>query len=120
MVRVADVLDAVPLWWWSHTATFYRLDEARTASGQVAGEWVPVEGLEDIPCAVGDVEAVRQSTGEAVETAHNAVKCYLRGYFPTVKREYRVSIDGGPQRVLEAVRHAQPAVATEVSWRMVD
>ena len=120
MVKIDDILNRVPADWWAHSATFYRREETRTASGQVSGEWVPVEGLEDIPCAIGDVEAVRNSTGTAVDTVYNAVKCYLRGYFPQVGRDMRISVDGGSQRVLDSVRHAQPAVATEVSWRLVE
>lgn len=120
MVRIDDILGRIPTDWWAHSATFYRREETRTASGQVSGEWVPVEGLVDIPCAIGDVEAVRNSTGAAVDTIYNAVKCYLRGYFPQVGRDMRVSVDGGSQRVLDSVRHAQPAIATEVSWRMVE
>ena len=117
MVTVEKILDAVPEAWWAHSATFYSREETRTETGQVSGEWVSVEGLEDIPCAIGDSEGTRNSTGQAVMTSYNAVRCYLRGYFPQVDRNMRVSVDNGPQRVLDSVRHAQPAVATEVSWR---
>lgn len=120
MVRIDNILDSVPESWWAHTATFYALTQERTASGQVTGTWEAVDGLSDIPCAIGDVEAVRNSTGAAVDTVYNAVKCYLKGYFPQVGRDMRISVDGGSQRVLDSVRHAQPAIATEVSWRLVE
>ena len=117
MVTVENILDAVPESWWAHKATFYVRSVERSATGQLTGEWEAAEGLSDIPCAVGDIEETRNSTGQAVMTSYAAVRCYLRGYFPSVTRDMRVSIDGGPQRVLDSVRHAQPAVATEVSWR---
>lgn len=96
------------------TCTVYEnISTSEDEYGELVDDWAVVQGMDSIPCVVGNNEAMDTEGENATVSVVNTYKIMLQGYYPGITGDMRVVVSGTTYNIL-SVHHSQENAHTRL------